>query len=78
MQGPRGQVHDDRGAGGGTLQGRFGGFGVARIPDLQGLLQYICAMGFEHHVALAMGQVARGIEDALETYFGWDVYHHEA
>ena len=55
----------------------FGGYGVAQIPDLQGLLEYICAMGFEHHVAIAEGQVAHGLEDAFETYFGWDVYHHQ-
>ena len=54
----------------------FGGYGVAEIPDLQALLQYICALGFEHHVAIAPGQVARGIEDALDTYLGWDVYNH--
>ena len=54
----------------------FGGYGVAEIPDLQALLQYICALGFEHHVAIALGQVARGVEDALDTYLGWDVYNH--
>ena len=56
----------------------FGGYGVVEVPDLQDLLQYICVNGFEHHVAIAMGQAGRAIEDAFETYFGWDVYHHEA
>jgi L-fucose isomerase-like protein len=55
----------------------FGGYGVAYIPDLQGLLQYICGLGFEHHVAIAAGRTARAIEDALDVYFGWDVYLHE-
>ena len=55
----------------------FGGFGVCEIPNLQSLLQAICAEGFEHHVAIAQGQTARAIEDAFETYFGWDVYRHE-
>ena len=55
----------------------FGGYGVAEIPDLQGLLEYICAEGFEHHVAIAAGQVAAALEDAFDTYFGWDVYRHE-
>ena len=54
----------------------FGGYGVAEIPDLQGLLRFICDTGFEHHVAIAAGQVARGIEDAFEQYFGWEVYNH--
>jgi L-fucose isomerase-like protein len=54
----------------------FGGYGVARIPDLQLLLQVICRLGFEHHVAIARGQVAEAVEDAFETYFGWDTYVH--
>jgi len=55
----------------------FGGYGVCEIPNLQGLMKVICAQGFEHHVAIAQGQTARALEDAFETYFGWDVYRHE-
>ena len=55
----------------------FGGYGVCEIPNLQNLLQVICAEGFEHHVAIAQGQTARALEDAFETYLGWDVYRHE-
>jgi L-fucose isomerase-like protein len=54
----------------------FGGYGVVEIPHLQELLRVICAGGFEHHVALAMGEVADAIEDAFETYLDWDVYRH--
>ena len=54
----------------------FGGRGVAHIPDLQDLLAFICRMGFEHHVAIALGEVAGAIEDAFETYFGWETYNH--
>ena len=54
----------------------FGGYGVVKIPDLQDLLQHICSMGFEHHVAIAKGEVARAIDDAFDTYLGYDVYHH--
>ena len=54
----------------------FGGYGVVEIPNLQALLQVICTLGFEHHVAIAMGRAARAIEDAFDTYLGWDVYHH--
>ena len=56
----------------------FGGAGVARIPDLQVLLRYICELGFEHHVAVTQAQVARGLSEALENYLGWDLYHHGA
>jgi L-fucose isomerase-like protein len=55
----------------------FGGYGVAEIPDLQGLLRFAAIAGFEHHVAIALGQAARAIEDAFDTYLGWDVYRHE-
>jgi L-fucose isomerase-like protein len=55
----------------------FGGYGVAEIPNLQGLLRHICTEGFEHHVAIACGTVARAVEDALGTYLGWDVYRHQ-
>ncbi len=54
----------------------FGGAGVVRIDDLQSLMQYICRMGFEHHVAASKSWVADGIDEALTTYFGWDIYMH--
>ena len=55
----------------------FGGYGVARIPGLQDLLAYICANGFEHHVAVNPSQVKRGVHEAMANYLGWDVYCHE-
>ena len=55
----------------------FGGFGVAEIPDLQLLLQYICENGFEHHVAINHSETARAINEAFDKYLGWDVYWHE-
>jgi L-fucose isomerase-like protein len=55
----------------------FGGYGVMRIENLQVLLQYICRMGFEHHVAVSLSQTAAPIAEALTTYLGWDVYQHE-
>jgi L-fucose isomerase-like protein len=54
----------------------FGGFGVARIPNLQNLLRYICKEGFEHHVAVNLSQYADGVNEALSNYLGWDVYYH--
>jgi len=55
----------------------FGSRAVAEIPDLQTLMQYICKSGFEHHVAINQGSTAAILAEAFETYFGFDVYHHE-
>jgi len=55
----------------------FGGYGVMHIENLQTLLQYICRMGFEHHVAVSLSQTADPIAEALSNYLGWDVYRHE-
>jgi L-fucose isomerase-like protein len=54
----------------------FGGYGVIEVPEFQRLLRMICRRGFEHHVAATRASVAEAVEDALETYFGWDVYRH--
>ena len=54
----------------------FGGYGVMKINNLQALLEYICKMGFEHHVAVNMSQTADAIAEALGNYLGWDVYRH--
>jgi L-fucose isomerase-like protein len=55
----------------------FGGFGVARIPNLQGLLHHICENGYEHHTAVNLSQVAGAVDEALRKYMGWEVYHHK-
>jgi L-fucose isomerase-like protein len=54
----------------------FGGYGVMRVPNLQALLQYVCKMGFEHHVAANRSQKAEAIAEALDNYMGWEVYLH--
>jgi L-fucose isomerase-like protein len=54
----------------------FGGYGVVHIPNLQGLLYYICENGFEHHVAINLSQTAAALNEALGKYLGWDVYYH--
>jgi len=56
----------------------FGGFGVFEVPNLQKLLRFICQNGYEHHVAATKAPVAAAIKEALTTYLGWQVYHHEA
>ena len=54
----------------------FGGYGVMKINNLQDLLQYICTMGFEHHVAVSLCQKADAIAEAMGNYMGWEVYRH--
>lgn len=53
-----------------------GGVAVCSVPDLQGLMKYICRNGFEHHVAMNRSNVAGVLEEALGNYLGWDVYRH--
>jgi L-fucose isomerase-like protein len=55
----------------------FGGYGVIEVPRFQKLLQFICRNGYEHHVAATKAPVADAIADALGTYLGWQLYHHE-
>ncbi len=56
--------------------GMDGGIAVTRVPDLQKLLNFMCKNGFEHHVAMARGNVAEIIEEATVNYLGWDLYRH--
>ncbi|MGA2148614.1 MAG: L-fucose/L-arabinose isomerase family protein [Bryobacteraceae bacterium] len=55
----------------------FGGAGVVRIPHMQKLLHFICANGFEHHVAANFSQVSSAVREASSNYLGWDVVAHE-
>src|SRR5499425_2921128 len=54
----------------------FGGAGVVEIPEMQKLLRYICENGFEHHVAANFSSVAAAIQEAAQTYLGWETYYH--
>jgi L-fucose isomerase-like protein len=54
----------------------FGHRAVAYVPNLQSLLKYICKNGFEHHVAMTIGNVADALGEAFTTYLGWENYHH--
>ena len=55
----------------------FGGAGVVEIPEMQKLLHFICAKGFEHHVAANLSSVAAAVHEATTRYLGWDMYWHE-
>ena len=54
----------------------FGGYGVMAVPRMQDLLNYICAHGFEHHVAICPGEVAEIINEAFTKYLNWEIYYH--
>lgn len=54
----------------------FGNKAVAKIPDLQGLMQYVCRNGFEHHVVMNASHTSAALKEAFENYMGWEVYHH--
>ncbi|HTZ19959.1 MAG TPA: L-fucose/L-arabinose isomerase family protein [Opitutaceae bacterium] len=55
----------------------FGTRAVARVPQLQRLLRYICREGFEHHVVMNASHTAGILAEAFERYLGWKVYYHE-
>jgi L-fucose isomerase-like protein len=55
----------------------FGGYGVIQVPNFQELLNFICANGFEHHVAVNLSLVAGAVYEALTKYLDWDVYYHK-
>ena len=54
----------------------FGARAVIYTPRLQKLMQYICKNGFEHHCAMNASHSAAVLEEAFQSYFGWDVYRH--
>lgn len=54
----------------------FGNRAVAQINNLQGLMQYVCRNGFEHHVVMNASKTAGILKEALENYLGWEVYQH--
>ncbi|MHC1772821.1 MAG: L-fucose/L-arabinose isomerase family protein [Flexilinea sp.] len=54
----------------------FGARAVVEIPDLQGLIRFICLNGFEHHVAVAKENLSDIITEAFEGYLGWETYLH--
>jgi L-fucose isomerase-like protein len=55
-----------------------GGIAVTQVNNLKQLLKYICKNGFEHHVAMARGNVASVLEEAIGNYLGWNLYIHNS
>jgi L-fucose isomerase-like protein len=54
----------------------FGNRAVAQINNLQGLMQYVCRNGFEHHVVMNASKTAGILKEALENYLGWETHLH--
>ncbi|NLK98048.1 MAG: fucose isomerase [Epulopiscium sp.] len=54
-----------------------GGVAICEVEDLQGLMNYICMNGFEHHVAMNRTHTAKILEEAFGKYLGWSVYRHK-
>lgn len=54
----------------------FGNRAVADIPDLQGLMQYVCKNGFEHHVVMNASKTSGVLAEAFGNYLSWEVYNH--
>jgi L-fucose isomerase-like protein len=57
--------------------GMDGGIAVCEIPNLQGLMKFMCKNGYEHHVAMVRSHVAEILEEAIGNYMGWEIYKHE-
>jgi L-fucose isomerase-like protein len=57
--------------------GMDGCIAVTEVPHLQQLMKFICKNGFEHHVALVRGDVKEVLQEAIETYLGWELHVHE-
>ncbi|MGG9960844.1 L-fucose/L-arabinose isomerase family protein [Ferruginibacter sp. SUN106] len=54
----------------------FGNRAVAQINNLQGLMNYVCRNGFEHHVVMNASKTAGVLKEAFENYLGWETYTH--
>jgi L-fucose isomerase-like protein len=66
----KGEITDDP-------YGMDGCIAVTKVDNLQGLMKYICKNGFEHHVAMCRSNVVDVLEEAIDSYLGWDLYVHE-
>ncbi len=66
----KGEITDDP-------YGMDGCIAVTKVDNLQQLMKYICKNGFEHHVAMCRTDVVDILNEAIETYLGWNLYVHE-
>ncbi|MDR1525547.1 MAG: fucose isomerase [Tannerella sp.] len=56
--------------------GMDGCIAVTKVEHLQKLMKYICKNGFEHHVAMCRDDVREILQEAIESYLGWNLYNH--
>jgi len=66
----KGQITND-------AYGMDGCIAVTKVNNLQQLMKYICKNGFEHHVAMTRTDVVDVLQEAIDTYLGWNLYVHE-
>ncbi|MCK9159598.1 MAG: fucose isomerase [Bacteroidaceae bacterium] len=66
----KGQITDDP-------YGMDGCIAVTQVDNLQKLMKFICKNGFEHHVAMVRTDVVDILQEAIDTYLGWEMYIHE-
>ena len=57
--------------------GMDGCIAVTKVDNLQTLMKYFCKIGCEHHVAMCRGNVKDILQEAIESYLGWNLYVHE-
>ena len=57
--------------------GMDGCIAVTKVDNLQKMMKYICKNGFEHHVAMCRTNVKDILNEASESYLGWNLYVHE-
>lgn len=57
--------------------GMNGCIAVTQVDNLQPLMKYICKNGFEHHVAMCRSNVKDILQEAVDSYLGWELYVHE-
>lgn len=50
----------------------FGCAGVAQIPNLQNVLEYVGHQGYRHHVGVTAGRVAAAVREAFVRYLGYE------
>jgi L-fucose isomerase-like protein len=55
----------------------FGSRAVVEVPRLQELMKHVCKNGFEHHAAMNASHTGKVLNEAFQTYFGWETYLHE-
>ena len=54
----------------------FGTRAVAKVPNLQELMRYVCNNGYEHHVVMNASKTKEILYESCSNYLGWEVKIH--